>query len=166
MTPVSAVFLEPVAVEQAIVGLTSAGIPRDVIDVVVSPQAARKHYPGIRTAPVRQTVRFAAIGALTQLSLSIIISLVMISFDEFAVPGATAWVQLLGPNMGTIGGAVVGAVFGFFQRRSPKRYHARAAEEPDAIVIVVRARDTLQAEALQRQLARLEGNAPRMEPAF
>lgn len=163
LVPVSALFSDAGAVERAIAGLASAGLPRDLIDVVVSPKAASAFYPGIRARPARMTIPFAAIVAIEALVVNIAFALFTISFDEFAAPGATVFVQLLGPNMAGIGGAVAGAVFGFFQRRPPKWYHARAAEAQDAIVVVVRARDMAHAQSVEQLLKRLQGQEPRLE---
>jgi hypothetical protein len=162
--PVSVTFTDPAAVERAVGALIDAAVPRDLIDIVVSPTAAQHFYQGIRTAGTRQTLRYAAIFGLVQLGVSSVVSLAAISLDDFVAPGATAVVQLLGPNMATMLGAGAGAIFGYFHHRSPRRYHARAAEEPDAIVVVVRASTVGQATALGELLEGIGGQKPRLEP--
>lgn len=164
LVPVSALFDDRASVERALLRLTGAGVPRDLIEVVVSPQAARRLYGGVRAADVRETVRYAGIGGLVGLIVSIFVSLAIISLPELVAPGATAVVQLLGPNMGAVGGAAFGALLGCFRRRPTRRRHARAAESPDVVVVVVRVRDTGQVDAVRGLLAGAGGRDPRTEP--
>lgn len=163
LVPVSAVFEDRQAVDRALPQLTGAGVPRDLIEVVVSPEAARRFYAGVRPASVRQTVRYAGIGGLVGLIMSVLLSLVMISLPEFVAPGVTAVVQLLGPNMGAVGGAALGALAGYFRQRPAKRRHARAGEAPHAVIVVVRARDAAHVDAVQQLLKTAGGREPRVD---
>lgn len=164
LIPVSALFADHAAVERALPRLTGAGVPRDLIEVVVSPDAARRFYAGVRAAGTRQTVRWAGIGGLVGLVISVALSLVIISLPEFVAPGTTAVVQLLGPNMGAVGGAALGGLLGYFRQRPAKPRHARAAESPDAVIVVVRARDAAQVDAIRQLLVTTGGREPRVEP--
>jgi hypothetical protein len=161
---VSGLFDDRASVERALLRLTGAGVPRDLIEVVVSPEAARRFYAGVRAADVRETVRYAGIGGLAGLIVSTLVSLALISLPEFVAPGATAMVQLLGPNMGAVGGAALGALLGYFRHRPGRRRHARAAESPETVVVVVRARDAGQADAVRGLLAGAGGRNLRVEP--
>jgi hypothetical protein len=51
-------------------------------------------------------LRFTGIGGLCDLLLGIVISLAMISLPDLAGPGPKAIVQLLGPNVTTLVGAL------------------------------------------------------------
>lgn len=163
LVPVSALFEHRALVDRALPRLTGAGVPRDLIEVVVSPEAARRHYAGVRAEGTRETARFAGIGGLVGLLIGIAVSLVFVSLPEFVGPGAEAVVQLIGPNFATITGAVLGALVGAFRHRPPRTRHARAAESPDAVVVVVRARGEAQVATVLRLLADAGGRAPRIE---
>jgi hypothetical protein len=160
---VSAIFVDRATAERAIPRLTADGVPRDLVEVVVSAEAARHFYAGVRPANSRETVRYAGIGGLVGLLVSVVVSLAMISLQDFAAPGATAVVQLLGPNMGAVAGAALGALFGLFRRRAPEWRHRRAAEAAGEVVVVVRARDERHVAAVVRLLAAAGGVNPRIE---
>ncbi|HEX7049592.1 MAG TPA: hypothetical protein VF188_05220 [Longimicrobiales bacterium] len=160
---VSALFDAPEAVDRAVAALIGAGLPRDLIEVAVSPEAARRHYAGRARAPGREALRYAGIGGLTGLILGALISLILAALPGFLDPGIGAIVQLLGPNLCTVGGAALGGIIGLFVRRRPAPRHARAAEAPSAIIIVVTARSEREAATLARILARSGGREPRLE---
>lgn len=159
---VSAVFDDPDGVDRALVALIDAGVPRDLIDIVVSPAAADHFYPRTARGPGRETFRYAGIGGLTGLILSSILSVVLTAWPG-GNPTSTSVVQLLGPNIGTVGGAVIGALIGFFRHRAPEQRFRRAAEEPDAIVVVVASRASDENEDLAAILAEAGGREPRVE---
>jgi hypothetical protein len=163
LIPVSAVFADRTGTERAVAALTCAGVPRDLVEVAATPEALRRHFAGFRPMSTREVTRFAAIGGLVGLGIGILISLVIVSLPRFVGPGSTALVQLLGPNACTVGGAVIGAAAGFLRRRSPAGRHARAAEVPESIVVVVRARGQEQVPALLGLLAESGGREPRVE---
>lgn len=159
----SALFYDTETVDETVTRLIRAGMPRDLIDVVVAPEAAQKYYKG-RTQPRgREAMRFAGIGGLVGLIIGAFISLVLVSLPGFADPGLLAIVQLIGPNFATVTGATIGLVIGFFVHRGNEHRHARAAEAPNAIVIVVTARSREEGERLARLLADSGGKAPRLE---
>jgi hypothetical protein len=159
----SALFDTPEAVEAALVSLVRAGVPRDLIDVVVSPQAAQRHYKGLARQSGGAALRFAGIGGLLGLAIGAALSFAIIAWPGFQAPGAVAFVQLLGPNLATVLGALLGAAFGMTRGRPAERRHRRAAEAPDAIVMAVATRSREEAELLARLLAESSGREARVE---
>src|SRR4029079_12016970 len=71
---VTALFDTAAGVDAALDALYNAGMPRDLIDVVVSPEAAAHFRGGYVRGPGRETFRFAGIGGLTGLMLGAAIS--------------------------------------------------------------------------------------------
>jgi hypothetical protein len=161
---ITALYDSREAVDDALHRLHAAGVPRDLIEVVVSRDAADRFYRGLARAPGRETFRFAAIGGLVGLILSATLSLAIVAMPGWESPGAIAIVQLLGPNVGTVGGAALGALFGALRSRQPSRRHARAAENASAILLVVRAQSADDVPLLERILVESGGREVRMEP--
>lgn len=155
MIDVSARFDSTAAVNGALVALSAAGLPRDLIEVVVAPAAAQRFYGGTVHGPGRETLRFAGIGGLVGLGAAIALGMLALGGD--ATPGAAALVQLLGPNLATVTGAVVGGAIGMFVRRGPAPRHRPAGEAPDAILVLVRARSDAEARAIAPMLASAGG---------
>lgn len=151
---VTALFDSPDAVDRALDALYTAGVPRDLIEVVVSRSAAQRFYsargPGRRPArePGRETFRFAGIGALVGFIGGVGFSLLMLMWPGIDAPGGMAPVALFGPNVGTTAGAAVGALMGYLRRQQPDPRYARAAEAENAIVLAVRTRGPREAELL------------------
>lgn len=146
---VSALFRNAEEVDRALDTLYSAGTPRDLIEVVVSREAAERFYAvdGTRGGPRRraprppgrETFRFAGIGALAGFIIGCVISLVNVMWPGLEAPGGMTLVALLGPNGGTILGAALGALFGVFRRQRPDPRYERAAEASGEIVLAVSA---------------------------
>jgi len=160
---VSASFRSPEAVQAALEHLVRAGIPRDLVDVVVSPAAAEKFYPGRARERGRDSLRLAGVGGLVGLGIGSLVSLILLMLPGFADQGLTPYVQLIGPNFATVTGAMIGAIIGLFRRRRPDPRHSRAAAEPDAIIMVVTMRSREDAERTAKILARAGGAEPRIE---
>jgi hypothetical protein len=165
----TALFLSPEAVDRALDALYAAGVPRDLMEVVVSRTAAAQFYsgggPGRRGArkPGRETFRYAGAGALVGFIGGVVFSLFMLVWPGIDAPGGLAPVALFGPNVGTTAGAALGALFGFFRRQAPDPRYARAAEARDAILLAVHARDATEAELLARVVVEQGGREPRIE---
>lgn len=159
---VSASFRETERVQEALEALVRAGIPRDTIDVVVSPSAAERFYP--RTARDRgnDALRLAGGGGLIGLIVGSVISLILLMLPGFFDKGIIPYVQLIGPNFTTVVGAMVGAIIGLFRKRRINPRHARAAEEPDAIIMVVSLRSRDDAERVAGLFSRVGGAEPRI----
>ena len=160
---VTALFDSAAGVDAALDALYNAGMPRDLIDVVVSPEAAAHFRGGFVRGPGRETFRFAGIGGLTGLLLGATISLVMVAWPGLDAPGGQAIAQLLGPNVGLVAGAALGACAGFFLHRSPDKRHARAAEAAGAIVVAVATRSQAEGVLIARLLTERGGRDARLE---
>ena len=153
---VTALFDDRVGVTRAVDALYSAGTPRDLVEVVVSRAAAEKHYAdaasGVRR-PGRETFRYAGIGGLVGFIVGVAIGLITVAMPGIEDPDGMALVQVFGPNMATVVGAALGAVFGFFRRQRPDPRHARAAEESGSIVLAVATRSHEEARVLGEIMA-------------
>jgi hypothetical protein len=160
---VTALFDSAAGVDAALDALYNAGMPRDLIDVVVSPEAAAHFRGGFVRGPGRETFRFAGIGGLTGLLLGAAISLVMVAWPGLDAPGGQAIAQLLGPNVGLVAGAALGACAGFFLHRSPDKRHARAAEAAGVIVVAVATRSQAEGVLIARLLTERGGRDARLE---
>ncbi|HEY0810418.1 MAG TPA: hypothetical protein VGD49_09675 [Longimicrobiales bacterium] len=165
---VTALFDDADGVDRALDALYSAGTPRDLIEVVVSREAAQHYYAsasGVRAprALGRETWRFAGAGALVGFVGGSMISLIVIAWPGLGSPGGMAPVALIGPNVGTVAGAAVGAVFGALRRQRPQPRHARAAEAARAVVVAVGARSEREAQLLGQLLAGQGGRDVRLQ---
>jgi hypothetical protein len=160
---VTASFRDPDQIQDALERLIRVGVPRDLVDVVVSPGAARRYYPEGAHDPGNDAFRYAGGGGLIGLLVGSIISLVLIMLPGFFDKGIIPYVQLIGPNFVTVSGALIGGLIGFFKRRPPNPHHARAAAEPDSIIMVVSLRSREEAERIALILARAGGREPRIE---
>lgn len=161
---VTALFDSPDGVDRALDTLYTAGIPRDLVEVVVSREAAERYYAGASTqGPGRETFRYAGIGGLIGFVGGVIVSLVAVAWPGIDAPGGHAIVQLAGPNFGTTAGAAVGALIGWTRRQQPDPRHARAAEASGAIVVSVGVRDDREAVLVARLLESVGGREARVE---
>lgn len=141
-------------VERALIELANLGVPRDLIEVVVSPVVAAREYKRRPQALGRQSFRFAGAGAVTGLLVGAALSLLLILNPGRDLSSALSLVQLLGPNFGLLFGAVVGAVIGWFAKRHPKGDALRAIER-DQILVLVRERVDEEVEPLRAMFDRL-----------
>lgn len=154
---ITALFDDRAAVDEAQRRLYEAGLPRDLIEVVVSRDAASRFYGGLVRSPGREVFRYAGIGGLVGLVLAALLSFVILALPGEEPPGAVAIVQLLGPNIGTVSGALIGAIYGAFHCRRPSARHDRAAEDASAILLVVRSRADADIPTLTRLIAESGG---------
>jgi hypothetical protein len=164
---VTALFDAVEAVDRALDALYGAGVPRDLIEVVVSREAALRFY-GEATRrgprkPGRETFRYAGAGALIGFIAGVLFSLLMLVWPGIDAPGGMAPVALFGPNVGTISGAALGAVVGFFRHQRPDRTYARAAEVANAILLAVHARGAREAELITRLITAQGGREAHVE---
>ena len=162
----TALFDDRHSVDRALDALYAAGTPRDLVEVVVSREAARRFYadaPRAPRRPGRETFRYAGIGGLVGFCLGVLVGLVSVAWPGVEAPGGMAPVQILGPNMATVGGAALGAVVGFFRRQRPDPRFARAAEETGAIVMAVATRSEREATLLGQLIAAQGGRGLRVE---
>lgn len=161
---VTAVFPDRGATESAVSAALRAGLPRDRVEVVVTPAVAGREFGDVRPRPRHRAVVSAAVGGLIGLVLGILVGLVLVLLPGYHDPGGLAFAQLLGPNLTTLGGALVGAVIGFFRRGPPPPHHDRVDEAPDGVLVSVSARSEEEVELLARLLGEAGGD-PRVEAA-
>lgn len=159
----SASFRDKDEIQNALEQLIRSGVPRDLIDVVVSPEAARRFYPDTARGPGNDALRFAGAGGLIGLVVGSVVSLALIMVPGFFDSGVIPYVQLIGPNFITVCGALIGALIGLFRSRRPNPRHARALEEPDSIIMVVTLRSRDEAEQVSRILTASGGAGARVE---
>ncbi|MGE0158663.1 MAG: hypothetical protein AB7T31_04575 [Gemmatimonadales bacterium] len=155
--PITALFDSAAGVETAVARLVAAGLPRDLIEVVAGPEAVRRFYGGRARPSARDTFRWAGIGGIVGLLVGAGISLALIALPGFQPPGVMAWVQLVGPNVATVSGALVGAVFGLLRRRAPSSWHARLGDGEERIMVAALARGERELEVVARVLAEAGG---------
>lgn len=154
LATVSGFVTTPEEAETAIEVLLAGGVPRDLVEVLVSSRANEEHYGGKAYRLGTLALPYAAAGALIGLFAGIVVSIDLLLIPGFELPDRIARVQLLGPNMGTMVGAVIGAIVGALRRREPHGVYARVGER-DAILLVVFDRPLLQAPAVARLLEEL-----------
>jgi hypothetical protein len=148
---VTALFDDPAAVERAVDALYAAGTPRDLVEVVVSREAAERFYaraPLAPRRPGREVFRYAGIGGLAGFIGGVAIGLVTVALPGIEGPGGMAPVQVFGPNVATVVGAAIGAVIGYFRRQRPNPRYARAAEQSGSILLAIATRSGEEAKVL------------------
>lgn len=159
---ISGFVASPEAAEAAVEVLTASGIPRDLVEVVVSSTSDDRLYQGRARRLGTLALPYAGIGGLVGLLASVILSLQILVLPGFNLPERLARVQLLGPNIGALAGAIVGASIGALRRREPKGVYTRAAER-DAILIIVLDRPRAEAPIVARLLEELDAEDVRID---
>lgn len=159
---VTALLADRAATESAVAELLRAGIPRDQVDVVVTPALASREFRDVRSRPRNRALVSAAIGGFVGLLLGSLLGLVLVWLPGVHDAGVLVFAQLLGPNVATLTGAVIGAVIGAFRRPEPSPRHARLEEDPGRILVTVTARSREEA-ALLAELLEQAGADARIE---
>lgn len=163
---VTSLFDDPAAVERAMDALYAAGTPRDLVEVVVSREAADRYYanaPRAPRRPGREVFRYAGIGGLAGFIAGVAIGLVTVALPGIEGPGGMAPVQVFGPNVATVVGAAVGAFVGYFRRQRPDPRFARAAEQSGSIVLAVATRSHAEAKVLEELITANGGRDVRVQ---
>ena len=150
---IAAYFEEPQQVEEAIYRIGLLGVPRDLIEVVVSPTVASR-YGGRAHRLGNRMMAYAGAGALIGLLLGIALSLVVVLLPGTVEPGWLAFVQLLGPNAATLLGALLGGLLGALVPQRPVEIYHLAHEREEILLVVHRATPS-QAERLVELLQEL-----------
>lgn len=133
---VSGFFDSEQHLESALARLEFMGIPRDLIEVIVSPEGAKRFFQGKVQKLGTEALSYAGIGALLGLLAGTLISLGTIFYFGFTNARGQAIVQLVGPNVGTMIGAALGAIIGIFVRRRPTKQHQRALGRSEILILV------------------------------
>lgn len=137
---------------QSHVVLDPRDLPRDLVKAIVSREASERFSHGFAHPPRREVLRDAALGGLLGFILSGLVALALVVIPGHELPRATGVIQLLGPEVGVVIGAALGAVFGRFKRRRLPGRHARAAAKPSAILLAVRPQSNDEAPTLEQIL--------------
>lgn len=128
------------------------GVPRDLLDVAVSP-AASKHFFGGRARLARDIwFKWMGLGAFIGLLLSSAFTLGILMIPGFNHSDMIAFVQLMGPDIGVIVGAAVGGLYGFLKPGHIKREMRRAGRRPDAALLLIHLQPHDEAEVLSEIL--------------
>jgi uncharacterized protein YneF (UPF0154 family) len=157
-TPVFGYFATTAEVSDALRPLARLGVPRDLIDVVVTKPAADRLYSGKHRA-MRPLWRFASIGGLLGLGGGALVAFVLIAWPGFAAPGPFAYALLFTPMITVVVGALTGMIISLFTKRRPSDWRLRIPPpDNDEILVVVRARGEAQIgqvlDTIQRQRGR------------
>ncbi len=155
VTPVYGFFPTPASVTAVLPSLARLGVPRDLIDVVVTQKAAEQMYSGKRRA-MRPLWRFASLGGLFGLGGGAFVAFVLIAWPGFAAAGPFAYALLFTPMITVVVGAAIGALVSFATKRRPSDWRLRIPPPAnDEILVVVRARGeeqvSLTLQVLQEQ---------------
>lgn len=134
---VSGFFDNEQAIEQVLHGCLQRGIPRDLIEVAVSPAAAPRFFGGKSGKPRDSWFSWAGRGALAGLLLTAVISLIIVMLPGYETSQTMAVVQLLGPDIGVIAGAALGALFGMLKPVTISPQLQRARDRPDSALMLV-----------------------------
>jgi hypothetical protein len=155
-TPVYAFFANPTAVSDVLPSLAHLGVPRDLIDIVVTETAAEQMYAGKRRA-MRPLWRFASLGGVLGLGGGALVAFVIIAWPGFAAAGPFAYALLFTPMITTFVGALIGVVVSFLTKRKPSDWRLRIPPpDNNEILLVVRARGEEQV-SLALQVLRQHG---------
>lgn len=157
-TPVFGYFATPAAVQSVLPPLAALGVPRDLIDVVVTQKAADAMYAGRRRA-MRPLWKFASIGGMFGLGGGALVAFMLIAWPGFAAAGPFAYALLFTPMIAVAVGALIGVIFSFLTKRRPSDWRLRIPPPGnDEILVVVRARGeeqvSLALQALQQNSGR------------
>ncbi|MES3032452.1 MAG: hypothetical protein V4813_00490 [Gemmatimonadota bacterium] len=140
VTPVFGYFATPTEVKEVLPPLARLGVPRDLIDVVVTQPAAERMYAGKRRA-MRPLWRFASIGGILGLGGGALVAFVLISWPGFAAAGPFAYALLFTPMITVAVGSLIGVFASFLTKRKPSDWRLRIPPPSnDEILVVVRAR--------------------------
>lgn len=157
-TPVFCYVATPADVQRVLPPLARLGVPRDLIDVVVTQPAADRMYSGKRRA-MRPLWRFASIGGLLGLGGGAFVAFVLIAWPGFAAAGPFSYALLFTPMLTVVAGALIGVTASFVAKRKPSDWRLRIPPPAnDEILVVVRARG---AEQIQLVLEVLQEHGGR-----
>jgi hypothetical protein len=145
---VSGFFRDEDAIKNVMVECLHRGVPRDLLDVAVSP-AASKHFFGGRAHIAKDLwFKWMGLGAFIGLVLSSLLTLAIIMIPGFNHSDLLAFVQLLGPDIGVIVGAALGGIYGLLKPGRIKKEMRRAALRSDAALLLIHLQPREEAEVL------------------
>lgn len=161
-TPMFGYFPTPTAVTRVLPSLAALGVPRDLIDVVVTDRAATQMYAGKRRA-MRPLWKFASLGGIFGLVGGAVVAFALIARPGFASAGPFAYALLFTPMITVTLGAAIGVVLSFITKRRPSDWRLRIPPPAnDEILVVVRARGEEQVSLALQALSERGGHGARV----
>lgn len=160
---VSGFFGSEQAVHDALWDCLRLGVPRDLIDVALSPAAARRFYPRGSRGGRDRWFSTAGRGALLGLVLSALLSLGVVLIPGYNAPEWMSVVQLLGPDIAILLGGALGAVYGWLKPVRVKPQLLRARERDDAILLLVHLQPRDESRAVEHAFSRRGGEQVKTE---
>lgn len=146
---VTGFFTQRQQVEKALSACLFLGIPRDLIDVAISEKAADKFKQLKAKRNNDHWFAWTGRGALIGLLISVVLSLGIVLFKGFEISDSMALVQLLGPDIGIIVGAAIGAIYGWLIESDNNGLMQRADERDDAMLFLVYLQPPSEAEKVR-----------------
>jgi hypothetical protein len=161
---VSGFFRKEEAVQEVMHECVHRGVPRDLIDVAVSASASPRFFGGRARANRDSWFSWTGRGALAGLLISAILTLIIVLLPGFDTSRTMAMVQLLGPDIGVIAGAFLGALYGWLKPGDIKPQLKRAAARSDAVLMLVHLQPENEADVIRQIFAKYEGEEILVEP--
>ncbi|ABE49699.1 MULTISPECIES: hypothetical protein [Methylobacillus] len=161
---VSGFFKQQDQVDTVLTECLRLGIPRDLIDVALSEGAAAK-FPTLRAKKNTDSwFAWTGRGALAGLLISSALTLGIILLMGYEVTDQMALVQLLGPDIGIIVGAALGALYGWLRESDTNVVMQRALQRDDAMLLLVYLQPPEEAKRIEKILLRHGGEAVNSQP--
>lgn len=161
---VSGFFHQQQQAEAVLAACLQRGIPRDFVDLALSEQAASRFTalkPGKNTD---NWFAWTGKGALAGLLISALFTLGIIMVKGYEISNQMAMVQLLGPDIGIMVGAILGALYGWLHESDTNRLMQRAVGRDDAMLLLVYMQPPEEASQLQKIFSQHGGLDIRIEP--
>jgi hypothetical protein len=140
------------------------GVPRDLIDVAVSAAAAPHFFGGRARASRDSWFSWTGRGALAGLIISAVLTLIIVLLPGWDTSRPMAIVQLMGPDIGVITGAFLGALYGWLKPGDIKQQLRRAATRSDAVLMLVHLQPEDEADVIHQIFAARGGEDILVEP--
>lgn len=145
---VSGFFRDENAIKNVMTECLHRGVPRDLLDVAVSPGASKYFFGGRARASKDLWFKWMGLGAFIGLLLSSLLTLGIVMLPGFDHSALLAFVQLMGPDIGVIIGAALGGIYGLLKPGRVKLEMQRAARRPDAALLLIHLQPREEAEVL------------------
>ncbi|HSI44262.1 MAG TPA: hypothetical protein VK949_07960 [Methylotenera sp.] len=147
---VSGFFKQISQVDNVLFKCLKLGIPRDLIDIAVSEKAATKFNQLKAKRNTDNWFAWTGRGALLGLLTSITLTLGLILLEGYDISNQLALIQLLGPDIGVIVGAFIGALYGWLKESDNNVLMQRAEQREDALLMLVYRQSPDMAEKIQQ----------------
>ncbi|MFL9609981.1 hypothetical protein ACKF11_07835 [Methylobacillus sp. Pita2] len=161
---ISGFFKQQGQVDNVLAECLRLGIPRDLIDVALSEKAAAK-FSSLRAKKNTDSwFAWTGRGALAGLLISSALTMAIILLAGYEVTEKMAFVQLLGPDIGIIVGAALGALYGWLRDSDTNVVMQRALERDDAMLLLVYLQPPGEAARIEQIFGRHGGEEVSLQP--